>query len=168
MEYIAQFDYKTYADTPELARLKSGFLLKEMLEHFSQKINGTLKPNRSLWLYSGHDLTILNILNSLGLFEVGLSISNMLSFDFIWVCHNFMQNFNNFQLHISPYGASLHFELYRNGNGEYYVQLLYRKLKEEHPVPMKIPQCGDKCLLDQFYAIYNHILPGDFEAECRL
>lgn len=77
MEYIAQFDYKTYADTPELARLKSGFLLKEMLEHFSQKIDATLKPNRSLWLYSGHDLTILNMLNSLGLYEVCFNINSL-------------------------------------------------------------------------------------------
>lgn len=74
MEYIAQFDYKTYADTPGLARLKSGFLLKEMLEHFSQKIDGALKPSRSLWLYSAHDLTILNMLNTLGLFEVAFNI----------------------------------------------------------------------------------------------
>lgn len=86
MEYIAKFDYKTYADTPELARLKSGFLLKEMLEHFSQKINSTLKPNRSLWLYSGHDLTILNMLNSLGLFEV---CSNNIQY----IDHNFNATF---------------------------------------------------------------------------
>lgn len=77
MEYIAQFDYKTYADTPELARLKSGFLLKEMLEHFSQKINSTLQPNRSLWIYSAHDITILNMLNSLGLFEVCFNINTI-------------------------------------------------------------------------------------------
>lgn len=67
MEYIAQFDFKTYADTPELARLKSGFLLKEMLEHFTQKINSQLTPNRSLWLYSGHDLTILNMVNHIAI-----------------------------------------------------------------------------------------------------
>lgn len=53
MEYIAKFDYKTYADTTQLARLKSGFLLKEIMDHFSQKINSTLKPDRSMWLYSG-------------------------------------------------------------------------------------------------------------------
>lgn len=70
MEYIAKFDYKTYADTPQLARIKSGFLLKQILEHFSQKINATLQPNRTVWFYSGHDVTILNMLNSLGLFEV--------------------------------------------------------------------------------------------------
>lgn len=90
MEYIAQFDYKTYADTPDLARLKSGFLLKEMLKHFSQKINSTLKPNRSLWLYSGHDLTILNMLNSLGLFEVCFQYV-IIQFH-LTICHKFIRN----------------------------------------------------------------------------
>lgn len=70
MEYIATFDFKTYTDTPQLARLKSGFLLKDILEHFLQKVNSTLEPNRSVWFYSAHDITITNMLNSLGLYEV--------------------------------------------------------------------------------------------------
>lgn len=49
-----------------MARLKSGFLFKEILDHFSMKINSTLKPDRSLWVYSAHDITIINLLNSLG------------------------------------------------------------------------------------------------------
>lgn len=69
MEYIAAFDFTLYADTPELARFASGFLIKEILEHFSQKANSTLDPDRSLWLYSGHDYSVANALNSLGLFE---------------------------------------------------------------------------------------------------
>lgn len=69
MEYIATFDFKTYTDTPLLARLKSGFLFKKMLERFSQKANATLQPDRSLWFYSAHDITITNILNSLKLYK---------------------------------------------------------------------------------------------------
>lgn len=70
MEYIATFDFKTYTDTPQLARLKSGFLLKEIIDHFYQKANSTLQPNRSVWMYSAHDITITNMLNSLNLYEV--------------------------------------------------------------------------------------------------
>lgn len=70
MEYITKINYKLSSGTPLLARLRYGFLIKEILTHFSQKINATLSPNRSLWLYSAHDLTISNILNSLGMFEV--------------------------------------------------------------------------------------------------
>lgn len=56
--------------TPELARLTSGFLLKEILQRFDKKVDSTLQPNRSLWVYSGHDYTLVNLLNSLGLFKV--------------------------------------------------------------------------------------------------
>lgn len=64
------YDFVLYANTPELACFASGFLIKEILENFSQKINATtLDSNRSLWLYSGHDYSIANALNSFGLFE---------------------------------------------------------------------------------------------------
>lgn len=69
MGYIAAFDYVLYSATPDLARFASGFLFKEILEHFTQKINATLDPDRSLWLYSGHDYSITNALNSLGMFN---------------------------------------------------------------------------------------------------
>lgn len=79
MEYIATFDFTLYADTPNLARFASGFLIKEILEHFSQKANSTLVPDRSLWMYSGHDFSIVNALNSLGLYDkvlLGFLFSN--------------------------------------------------------------------------------------------
>lgn len=69
MEYISAFDFVLYAATPDLARFASGFLIKEILENFSQKANATLNPDRVLWLYSGHDYSIANALNSFGLFE---------------------------------------------------------------------------------------------------
>lgn len=70
IERIAESHFKFNTATPELARLKSGFLIKEMMDRFTKKIFGTLEPDRSLWLYSAHDETIANVLNSLGLFEV--------------------------------------------------------------------------------------------------
>lgn len=73
MEYIAMYDTILWSATSQLARLKPGFLLKEMLERFSQKINSSLQPNRSLWIYSTHYYMIANMLNGLGLFEVFLN-----------------------------------------------------------------------------------------------
>lgn len=72
VEKIAESHFKVNTATPELARLKSGFLIKEMMERFTSKIFDDLDPDRVLWLYSAHDETIANILNSLGLFEVRL------------------------------------------------------------------------------------------------
>lgn len=53
-----------------MKKLKSGYLLKEILDRFTNKTKGSLTPNRSLWMYFAHDITLTNMLNSLGLFEV--------------------------------------------------------------------------------------------------
>lgn len=70
MKYIAARSFATKTITPKLARLQGGFLLKDILDRFANKSKGILKPNRSMWVYSGHDTTVANLLNTLGLFEV--------------------------------------------------------------------------------------------------
>lgn len=70
MEHIAKLNFRLASATPQLIRLKSGLLIKEIFERFTKKIFSALEPNRSLWLYSAHDDTISNVLNALGLFEV--------------------------------------------------------------------------------------------------
>lgn len=67
---MSKHSFKVQTDTKQLARLKSGFFIKAMFERFAQKINSTLKPDRSLWFYSAHDFIIADTLNSLELFEV--------------------------------------------------------------------------------------------------
>lgn len=53
-----------------MKQLKSGFLLKEILDRFKNKTQLSLSPNRRLWMYFAHDNTIANMLNSLGVFKV--------------------------------------------------------------------------------------------------
>lgn len=53
-----------------MKKLKMGFLLKEILDRFTSKIQSKLLPNRSLWMYFAHDSTIASMLNTLGLFKV--------------------------------------------------------------------------------------------------
>lgn len=97
MEIISLAVYKSFTGTRELARIKGGFLIKEMLERFSKKINLTLNPNRSIWLYSAHDLVIINELNTLGLYEVNnslklffnqIDLTNMFLFLFSLIFHH--------------------------------------------------------------------------------
>lgn len=70
MEHMSKIHMKLASATPQLAKLKSGFLINEIVQHFKRKLDATLRPNRLLWLYSAHDSTISNVLNSLKLFEV--------------------------------------------------------------------------------------------------
>lgn len=69
-EFLMKYYFVIFTQTNEMKKLKSGFLLKEILHRFSLKVNSTLTPNRNLWMYFAHDITLSNMLNSLGLFEV--------------------------------------------------------------------------------------------------
>lgn len=68
--------YKLYSYTPQIARLKYGVLLKEILEQFSMKLSGHMTPNRTVAIYSAHDSTLSNLLNMLGVFEVNCFLFN--------------------------------------------------------------------------------------------
>lgn len=69
-EFLMKFYFIIFTQTTEMKRLKSGFLLKEILDRFTNKTQSTLTPDRNLWMYFAHDITLSNMLNSLGLFEV--------------------------------------------------------------------------------------------------
>lgn len=71
-------------------------------------------------------------------------------------------------MHVPPFGASIHFELYRNGRGEYYVQLFYRTDDSEYMAPIEIPNCGTKCPLDKLHELFKDILPTEDETYASL
>lgn len=179
MEKLANFCFSMKTNTKVLARLKTGFFFKEVFERFANKTNSKLSPDRKLWLYSAHDTTIANILNSLGLFKVTFfsiylyspkTVRDFSKFNFLsaCVCITLFQ----FQpLHIPQYGSCIFFELHKF-NGTFHIEIYYKRYRGEdlEPLePLSIPNCGKKCPLDRLYKIYRDILPtGDFDTECRL
>lgn len=70
MEYLATVHLETFTHSTELKKLEAGFIIKEMLDRFKNKTLSMLEPDRSLWIYAAHDLTLINILNALNLYEV--------------------------------------------------------------------------------------------------
>lgn len=131
------FAMKTY--TPELARLKTGPLLKEILQRFQDKSTSKLKPDRSLWIYSAHDTTVANLLNTLGLFK-------------------------QMGYHNPPYRAAVLMEMW-NKEGGNYIQVFYKNSSAE-PLPLNIPACGQSCSLEKMFELYKDVLPGDWDREC--
>lgn len=70
MEKVTRLWFRMDTSTKLMARLKYGFLIRDILERFTMKKDSTLSPDRSLHIYSAHDTTVANVLNSLGLLEV--------------------------------------------------------------------------------------------------
>lgn len=69
LKYFSGLFYEAFTHTKEMKRIEAGFLLKEILNRFTSKSRSLLQPNRKLWIYSAHDLTIANVLNALNVFE---------------------------------------------------------------------------------------------------
>lgn len=137
---ISARSFSTKTNTPMLARLKTGPLIQEMLQRFRNKAANTLKPNRTVWVYSAHDTTVANVLNTLRLFD----------------------------LHNPPFTACIMLELRQSTSGdEPYVSVYYKNSTEE-PEPMAIPTCGKRCPLNQMFAVYSAILPDNWQRECQV
>lgn len=68
-EKMALYWYTLYTRKQEMKKLRSGFLLKDLLDRAEEKASRTLSPDRNLWMYFAHGPTITSLLNTLGLFE---------------------------------------------------------------------------------------------------
>lgn len=75
-EYLAARWYQIQTVTKEMQKLKAGFLLREILQQFTDKIQ--LNTTQQLWMYFAHDVTVANMMNTLGFFDVILPIQHLL------------------------------------------------------------------------------------------
>lgn len=76
-EYLAISWMPIHTATDQMKKIKAGYLLKTIFDRFTNKTQSTLKPDRNIWMYFAHDITIVNVLNSLGLFEVYIFINQI-------------------------------------------------------------------------------------------
>lgn len=47
----------------------SGPIVTEILDYMIKKVSNKLVPNRSIFLYSGHDVTLVNVMRALNIIE---------------------------------------------------------------------------------------------------
>lgn len=103
----AAFSFAVDCYTPELARLRTGPLLHQIQQYFL-KCTTDLRPAPKFQMYSAHDMTIANVLQSVGAF----------------------------QYHNPPYASLILFEL-RKADSLYYINLLYKNSSEVQNLTVK-------------------------------
>ena len=63
---LAARSLELLTETPFMKRIKGGALATEILDQMLQKRAAKLQPDRSLFIYSGHDVTLVNLMRALG------------------------------------------------------------------------------------------------------
>lgn len=70
MKDLAALSLAMFTKTDFMKRVHGGALLKEIIDNIKAKRDGVLNPDRKLFLYSGHDLTIVSFMRVLGFEEL--------------------------------------------------------------------------------------------------
>lgn len=125
--------YISITDTPELKRLAGGFLLKMLVDTFSQKINNTINPpDKKILIYSAHEFNIAIFLRCLNVFE----------------------------RQFPAYGEAVMLELHLV-DSLYGVKLYHQDWTAPRPKLLTIPGCDTFCPFEQFKNIASGIFPTD-------
>lgn len=129
--------WENYSDT--LKRLNGGRILGKVIENMMAKA-GNLTPGRKIYLYSGHENNVINILASLKLFDA----------------------------HVPKYSAAVILELHRLQSDEHAVKVFYARDVFDEPTAMPLGTCEDNlCPFDKFLDYTRPYVPVNYTAECR-
>lgn len=125
---LSERSLEMITETPFMKRIKGGALVTDIADKMLMKQSKMLKPDRSIFIYSGHDVTLVNVMNSLGILPQTSRLPD--------------------------FASALVFELHRSvifGDNEFNVKLLfYRNSDDDTPKMISIPNCSDPCSLEQF------------------
>ncbi|ALC47824.1 CG6656, partial [Drosophila busckii] len=142
---LAERSYVLFTETHLMKRIKGGAFLAEILKKMQNKRRKNLNPDRKIFLYSAHDVTLVNVMNSLGILD---------------------QTAN-----LPEYASALVFELHHSksfSDGDFEVKLVYYYNSEDKfPKELSIPDCNAPCSLSQFSATLEPLLLDNYDETCE-
>ncbi|XP_060066320.1 testicular acid phosphatase homolog [Ylistrum balloti] len=129
-----------YLPTPELAKLKGGPLLMEIIDNMKRNLNN--ESSTTVYLYSGHDTTLIALLRVLNVFN----------------------NRN------PSYSSCVLLELWKSGvNETIFVKVIYRNETDSNrTISLPIPGCVVNCPFKTFISILTRNTPKDIKEECNI
>lgn len=76
---LAERSYKLFTETNLMKKVKGGAFVSEILDNMVNKRRRNLQPDRRIFLYAGHDVTLVNVLHSLNLLAQTASLPDYAS-----------------------------------------------------------------------------------------
>ncbi|GAB0088473.1 venom acid phosphatase Acph-1 [Sergentomyia squamirostris] len=137
---LTELSYVWNVYTDEMKRLKAGPFVQKMVKEWREASEGVLEPkDRKMYLYTGHDSSVVNVLSALGVWD----------------------------LQMPDYAIMGMFELLRDKtSGEYGIQLYLRNSTAE-PTQLTIPGCDFFCPLNKAIELLAPVLPANRDEECK-
>lgn len=126
--------------TPELQRIKGGPFITKMVNEWKQCAEGTLKPkDRKMFMYTGHDSSMVNIAQALQVWEKQLPV----------------------------YAIMLLVELYQDDTTKEFGVEFYLKNSTRGATPLTLPGCKFHCPLPQAIELTKDMIVNDLSEVCQ-
>lgn len=142
---LADWNYHHQFLGKGVGRLTGGSFIGEVIKNFAQVIEGGAE-GRKLYLYSGHQRTVLGIEAALGI-ETARTEGPL------------------FHGRVPPLTSHYAFELYETSEGKFAIRLKFVFGEDERIVP--IPDCdGQMCPFERFADLMSKVVPDNWRQAC--
>jgi lysosomal acid phosphatase len=140
---LAERYLRLITETPFMKRIKAGPLVTDVIENMSNKINN-LPADRNIHIYSAHDVTLVNVMNSMNILN---QTSNKPDYASALV----------FELHQSHSSIDMDVKIY-----------YYYDSNDKYPKSVTIDKCEFPCPFRKFKRLMNGLAVNDFEKLCEI
>ncbi|OXU21381.1 hypothetical protein TSAR_006620 [Trichomalopsis sarcophagae] len=134
----ALLQYLHYGYNDKLKRLSGGVVLQKIIRDMKAAQLNKDKPGFKIHVYSGHELNVVMLLHTLGLYNE----------------------------HIPEYSSGVFIELHET-NGEYYVKVLYYKGIPVEAEVQRIPGCDELCPFNKFVKLLENVTATETDLQCN-
>lgn len=144
LEPLAERSYSLFTETNLMKKVKGGAFLTEIHTNMIDKRRRNLNPDRKIFLYSAHDVTLVNVMNSLGILDQTAKLPE--------------------------YASALVFELHHSSlfQDDFEVKIVYYyNSDDKFPKELDIPHCDAPCCLTEFSASIGHLLTDNYDETCE-
>lgn len=139
MQRLTDLSYALNSQTEEMQKLKSGPFLKKMVDGMIEKsMNLSSLAKRKLFIYCGHDVTLVSLLSSLKAWPITFP----------------------------DYALQAYFELHKSKEGHYFVQVLAKNGVDARLEKIVVPGCRFQCPLEEFVEILENFTKVDLKEDC--
>ncbi|XP_055630394.1 lysosomal acid phosphatase isoform X2 [Toxorhynchites rutilus septentrionalis] len=142
---LAERSLSLFTETPLMKKIKGGTIISELLDNMVRKRAGILMPERSIFVYSGHDVTLVNLMRALNIIDQSTGKPD--------------------------FSAAIVFELHYSitFDDDFEVKLLYYfNSEDKYPKELRVPNCGDPCSLTKFSQLMESVYVKNYEELCQL
>jgi len=163
---LAERSYMLFTETNLMKRIKGGAFLTDILNKMQNKRKRNLNPDRKIFLYSGHDVTLVNVMNSLGILDQTTKLPEYASALAFELHHS--KSFSDGDFEVKVGNSVLLLTMGFLPVWVVWLQLVYYYNSEDKfPKELTIPNCDAPCSLTQFEASVKALLLDNYDETCE-